>query len=402
MIDKALGDSQAAATQRYTHLWNNLVADLAEKGGAKKKGVKNAPDNVAVLPPRVENRACGDSLQGGGKLSGNLLPSLDALVSAPENLNGNILDLWDMLAAHSDMPDPASGGPVWQLTALACSRRSGAPVLFRQTQDSQIAFAVTQWLSKWRFGPLEAHWGFGSPLLGPHAVDLLQEAIEQLRRASKQASITLSIPGLTPRSPLMHQLLAAFPACQAQRQDSHAAASLEGGFEGWLTRRSRNFRQKLGRAQRKAKQRSVSLVRYAPKSEHDARALYLRMLDVERCSWKGPVREGLLALKSFYGELLCGYARRSAARVIIARCEGQDIGFCFGGLSHGVYRGQQTSYAEAWSDCSLGLLMHAETAMWLCDDGAHLQHFGPVQRSMSYKASFCELSWPSIELMLDR
>jgi hypothetical protein len=45
--------------------------------------------------------------------------------------------------------------------------------------------------------------------------------------------------------------------------------------------------------------------------------------------------------------------------------------------------------------------MHRETASWLCEDGARLQHFGPAQPGMDYKARFCELLQPSVRVIAD-
>ena len=67
-----------------------------------------------------------------------------------------------------------------------------------------------------------------------------------------------------------------------------------------------------------------------------------------------------------------------------------------GGPSHGIYRGQQTSYRDDLAGFSIGTLMHFETAKWLAEDGARLQHFGPVQRMMCYKYSLCEIELPSV------
>ena len=331
----------------------------------------------------------------------DLPPSLRSLLVDPVRLTGDAFAFWDALAARSEAPDPSCCGPVWQVTALACSRRAGAPVFLRQSDDSQIAFALSASPSGLRFGPLEAHWGFGSPLLGPRASDLLFDLIDQLREAALPESITIDIPGLQPGGLHERWIAAAFPDRHLLAQDPHAAASLHGGLDGWMSRRSPNFRRNLQRAQRAADGHGVGFERHAPLTAQQARAVYRRMLDMEMRSWKGPARQGLLALPEFYAMLLAAYARRAAARVIIARASGEDIGFCFGGLSGGIYRGQQTSYVEAWRDVSLGVLMHRETARWLCDDGANLQHFGPAQPGMAYKSRFCELDQPSVRVIVD-
>jgi hypothetical protein len=331
----------------------------------------------------------------------DLPPSLRSFLVDPSRLPDDVSGVWDALAARSAAPDPSCCGPVWQATALACSRRAGAPVFLRQSGDSQIAFALSASPSGLHFGPLEAHWGFGCPMLGPGASDLLFDMIGQLRGAALPVPVTIDVPGLQPGGLHERQLAVAFPDRHLLEQDPHAAASLGGGIEGWMSRRSANFRRNLQRARRAADGHGLGFERHAPLTAQQARALYRRMLDIEVRSWKGPGREGLLALPEFYGMLLEAYARRGAARVIIARAGREDVGFCFGGLSRGIYRGQQTSYVQAWRDVSLGLLMHRETASWLCEDGARLQHFGPAQPGMDYKARFCELLQPSVRVIAD-
>lgn len=251
-----------------------------------------------------------------------------------------------------------------------------------------------------RLGPLEAHWRFGSPLLGPHAVDLLIDTICSLRHSKFTGRIIIEVPGLKPGGRDAALLQSAFPSQERLGQDSQASASLLGGMDGWLSRRSGNFRRKLRKAQGAAAQYGVSFERHSPRSKAEASELYRRMLAIEAESWKGALGSGLFAVSRFYGALLQAYAAQGAVRVILARAGEVDIGFCFGGEAFGVYRGQQTSYAEAWKDFSLGVLMHFETAQWLSADKALLQHFGPISPRLSYKESFCELCHPSVQTVI--
>ena len=73
----------------------------------------------------------------------DLPPSLRSFLVAPDHLTGDAFAFWDALAARSEAPDPSCCGPVWQVTALACSRRAGAPLFLRQSDDSQIVFALS-------------------------------------------------------------------------------------------------------------------------------------------------------------------------------------------------------------------------------------------------------------------
>jgi len=330
----------------------------------------------------------------------DLSPVLQSLIVDPAELSQAAISFWDETAARSATPDPLSCGHAWQTTALVCSRRAGAPIFLRRSDDSQIVFALTGSSSEVRLGPLEAHWSFGCPLLGPGSIELLIETIGELKRSRCPGQIIIDIPGLNPDGELTKAIESAFNSWEIFRQDPHAAASLESGLEGWLSRRSGNFRRKLRKAEGAALRRGVVFERHAPCSPLEADDLYSRMLKIEATSWKGAEGHGLLALNRFYGMLLRAYAQQGAARVIVARAEDNDIGFCFGGEALGIYRGQQTSYAEPWRDFSIGALMHQETARWLCEDGARLQHFGPIQRSLSYKARFCELQYPSVRALI--
>ena len=314
----------------------------------------------------------------------------------PSELSASEIALWDALAVRAKAPDPLSGGSAWQIAALACSRRAGAQIVLRQTRDSQIAFALTRTPDGCRLGPLEAEWLFGSPLMGPDALGLLGDLVNDLRAGLKAGKIQIVVSGLNPRGLHARQISKAYPDAVTHNQDAHAAASLAGGIDGWMSRRSSNFRRNLKRAQLRAQSEGIVFERVQPASVAEADALYERMLGVERKSWKGPIRKGLLQLSTFYRMVLRAYAERNSARVIIARHGSGDAGFCFGGASRGHYRGQQTSYSDDLSGFSIGTLMHFETARWLSEEAARVQHFGPIQRSMSYKHSFCELEFPSI------
>ena len=318
------------------------------------------------------------------------------LLRYPSELSASEIALWDALAANGDMPDAQSCASAWQVSGLARSRRAGAPIVLRQSGNSQIAFAVTETFSGYRLGPLEAHWYFGCPLIGPDAVELLADVIGELRDELQTEAIEIVVSGLDPKGSLAKQIAAGFTNVLMEKQDPHAAASLDGGIEGWLSRRSSNFRRNLKRAERRAQVEGISFERARPSSKTDADDCYNRMLAVEEKSWKGPRRQGLLAVRAFYETLLRAYAERGAARVVFAKQADEDVGFCFGGANHGIYRGQQTSYSDDLSGLSIGTLMHFETAKWLAKDGAWLQHFGPIQRMMSYKHSFCEIELPSL------
>ncbi|MCB1615162.1 MAG: GNAT family N-acetyltransferase [Pseudomonadales bacterium] len=319
------------------------------------------------------------------------------ILKSPEDISPKQIDHWDYLAAHSNTPDPQSCGPAWQLTAFANSRRRNLPILFLQNETSQTVFSIQEAGEKWLLEPLEAHWEFGSPMLGPEALQLFEDAITELFQNEMKCTITVEIAGLSPDDVLLNSLRSrALSMSPLFDQDPAVFASLDGGLEGWLSRRSRCFRKALRKAQLCAKEQGITFERLKPENCVEVSQLYGRMLDVETRSWKGPLKTGLFSLTRFYRELLGFYAERGAARVVMAVKDGIDIGFCFGGESHGIYRGQQTSFDERFKSLSIGTQMHAETAAWLSELGATIQHFGPLQDVTHYKTNLCEVSLESV------
>ena len=318
---------------------------------------------------------------------------------ADANLPDEPLLHWDDLADREDMPDASSGGSAWQISALEASRRWANPVIFRQSPQGQIAFSLSRTGKALKLQAWEAHWKFASPLLGEAAVDLLVETVSDLRQRLPDVPISIEVSGLPAGKP-PKALTRRFEPFSWRQHFSHAAASLDGGMDGWLSRRSAGFRRSLWRARSHAEAAGLTFERCAPTTQGGAGEAYARMLSVERLSWKGQCRSGLIAVQGFYGALVRRYAPHKQARIIFARQGERDVGFCFGGLVGRSYRGQQTSYAEDVATLSVGNLMHVETARWLCDEGARFQHFGPLQPGLDYKARFCELKPRSFILQL--
>lgn len=92
--------------------------------------------------------------------------SVRYMLASVSQIEPSEIEHWDHLAAHSDHPDASSCGSAWQITAFENSRRHASAILFRQTKDSQIVFSLVTYDDDFVMYPLEAHWSFGSPLIG--------------------------------------------------------------------------------------------------------------------------------------------------------------------------------------------------------------------------------------------
>jgi len=205
------------------------------------------------------------------------------------------------------------------------------------------------------------------------------------------------VSGLLERGALRRELVSTF----ADRFDFFAlepgvqvSASLAGGLDGYLSRRSGRLRRNLRAQARRARAAGVTFERVVPAGDDEAAATYRRMIAVERASWKGIGRCGMAEPPSlqFYDVMLRRLATSRAGRVMFARSgDGDDIGFIFGGLAEDVYRGQQFSFVEEWRDASIGNLLQLEQLRWLCEEGAARYDMGP---RMDYKRHWTECETP--------
>jgi CelD/BcsL family acetyltransferase involved in cellulose biosynthesis len=259
-------------------------------------------------------------------------------------------------------------------------------------EGSLISFALHK---RTKAGPLlepvESSWLFGCPLLGPDAVPMLAQLLE----SHPKASVLLS--GMDIEGPLLPVLAAAF----GERYDLlHVAtentcrASLDRGLDGYLSRRSAKTRRGVRNAARRLHDRGVTFERHQPTTQAEADAVYARIIAVEDRSWKGLGECGMSEPQSlqFYSMMLRRMAVSGCGRVMLARHEGTDIGFIFGGLcgpapEGNIYRGQQFSFADDWRAASLGNVLQLEQVRWLCDDGVARYDMGPV---MEYKHHWTE------------
>jgi CelD/BcsL family acetyltransferase involved in cellulose biosynthesis len=239
--------------------------------------------------------------------------------------------------------------------------------------------------------PVESHWLFGCPLLGVDAVELLDAFLGEFDEASRPRAVLVS--GILPGSRLRRRLAATFERrwqIFVLEPNHGLSASLDGGLDGFLSRRSGRLRRELRRQQRRAGEHGVTFERALPRTAAEVDAVYARVLDVERRSWKGIGRCGMAEppSRAFYAAMLGRLAASGAGRVVFARRGDDDIGFVFGGVCGSVYRGQQFSYVEQWQGLSIGNLLQVEQVRWLGEEGVGRYDMGPV---MDYKRLWTEI-----------
>lgn len=248
--------------------------------------------------------------------------------------------------------------------------------------------------------PLEAAWGMGCPLIGADPRALAEEVAAHL--ASRRDWRVVLLTGMQREGALLSSLLRALPGWIRRGFSEPAVrriASLEGGVEGFLSRRSRNFRKALRAAERDAAAAGITFEPLEVHSAQDARQSYARICAVETRSWKGMEGVGIThgPMHAFYAGMLPRLARHHRQRTWFARHEDRDIAYCLGAVFDGQYRGLQFSYDRAFEQHSLGSLLQLRQIEALVAEGVHRYDLG---QDLEYKRRWAEESFETQLLVL--
>ncbi len=315
---------------------------------------------------------------------------------------------WPALEAEAERLDAAAlaspdidrycSSSLWALPAHKAFAPDREPRLFR-CAGGYLLFAEvedTRGLRVWQ--PLEPVWGLGCPLVGePEGV------VTGLRYALREHDAdAVLVTGLGHDGPTYNALVQGLGGAYRILQ-GHVArryvASLEGGVEGFLSRRPRSLKKALRRGTERARELGVSFERAGASGA--AAALYDRILGVEAQSWKGLEGTGLAApeMEAFYADQLPRLVARRALRLIFAVQDGRDVGFILGGILGDTYRGLQFSYADRLSSIGLGSLLQLTQIEDLCREGVRRYDLGS---DVAYKQRWGESTHDTVMLALVR
>lgn len=243
--------------------------------------------------------------------------------------------------------------------------------------------------------PLELSWGLACPLIGRDVDALVDEVAHHLAHRADWAFCL--VPGVPDGGP--HQRALARPGrpwmVRRGTTTQRHIASLEGGLDGFLQRRSANFRRSLVKSEKAARAAGVEFVSAAELGgPEEAARLYERIMAVEVGSWKSLSGNGIStgSMRDFYAAMLPRLLARGRARVMFARLGGADIGYIMGAVFDGTYRGLQFSYRDEHARYSIGSLCQVHQIEALCREGVTAYDLGT---EMEYKARWAERTFPT-------
>jgi CelD/BcsL family acetyltransferase involved in cellulose biosynthesis len=301
----------------------------------------------------------------------------------------SVADDFDREVAATPEIDRFCSSSAWTLAASAALMPPRASYVHRGAHGYFAAMRGVHPAGFPYIEPLELAWGLASPLVGRDGAALAGEVCALL--AAKRDWQLVILSGLTLEGPQRRALDAAAPAAWDKRRGtptSRHVASLAGGVDGFLARRSRELRKALRKSQRAAAAAGVTFesVRAAP---GDADALYARIQAAEARSWKAGDGVGISLgpMRAFYAAMLPRLCALGQQRTLFARHEGRDCGYILGAVFAGEYRGLQFSYADELSSLGLGSLLQYEQIAALCAEGVGRYDLGT---EMDYKRRWAE------------
>lgn len=252
--------------------------------------------------------------------------------------------------------------------------------------------------------PLEASWCLASPLIGAEPLAMVEELFEECAEEPRASWNLLFLSGLTRNSAVYHGLVGRFSKkffVGAGPPVTRYRASLEGGAEGFLARRSSKFRANLRRIERRAQEGGVTVERCTQEGGAHWEQLYERILDVEDRSWKGRSRSGIRdsAMLRFYEVMLPRLVARDALRVVFLRRDEEDVAFVFGAVWQGLYRGLQVSFDDDCRDLSPGNMAQVAMIRWLGEEGVQWYDLGS---ELEYKKLWAETCVETLPLVIRR
>ena len=295
---------------------------------------------------------------------------------------------WEEAAAELQQADRYCSSPYWGLPLMSAFMGSANPVVYRN-QDGMAVFHEVEIDGIYLHVPCDSMWTLGNPILSLQPAKMLQALCDFWESQGGLHQVTIS--GLYQSHPLWRDSLwRRYPAWE-RPEAGRQVASLAGGAEGFLSRRSVNFRSRLRRAVKKAEASGVEVEPFPKQATRErVHEILARVFRIEAQSWKGQRGQGIDrgSMASFYRSMLPLLSAQGRLRGLFLRRDGRDLSYLFGASFAGYFRGLQFSYLESESEAdSLGNIGQWKMIQTLCEEGCQSYDLG---QAMAYKTRWAE------------
>ena len=298
------------------------------------------------------------------------------------------LSTWEEAAAKLDPGDQFCSSPYWCVPFVQAFRSDSDIVVYQNSQDLGV-FTEENLRDGVHYLPAETMWMFGTPVLSVHPSVFLREFCAFSRRGQKGVRI-VSLTGIYRESELLKDdFWRKYPHWE-HPAIVRRVADLEGGVDGFLGRRSKNFRSRLRRTIKKANSEQI-ITEFMPHRADPptAQALLKRVMNLEAQSWKGIAGMGVDRgeMARFYKAMIPMLAQSGRLRGLFLKRGDQDLAYLLGATFGATFRGLQFSFLEQEQQ-GLGNVAQFFMIEAMVEEGFRFYDFG---QDMSYKARWAEL-----------
>jgi hypothetical protein len=322
-----------------------------------------------------------------------MLPDLD--LAGLDARSGEL----DRLALAAPDIDRFCSSSAWVLPAAEALMGPGEPWLVVGPAGI-LAMAVRRHERVRAVEPLEAAWGLASPLVGPDPAALAEVAADLFAAREGRWDVVV-LSGLPLGSRLLQEVVRRLGARYRVGVGSvtrRHVASLAGGVDGFLARRSRGLRKSLRQAERRA---AAAGVVFAPADAGDPDLLFDRLLAIERASWKSRDGVGVSTpeMRDFYRKMVRRLAPAGRLRVLVAsEPGGRDLAYVLGAVFGDTYRGLQFSFDDRRRGLGLGNLAQLAQVTRLAAEEPGVVHYD-LGTGGDYKPAWAEGMMDSVVLV---
>jgi hypothetical protein len=301
----------------------------------------------------------------------------------------DVADEFDREVARTPAIDRFCSSSAWVLAAAGALMPPRASFSF---QGEHGYFAAMRGVHPAGFPyiePIELAWGLAAPLIGADSRALVEEVVPLLAaRRDWQLAIFAGHTATGPQRRALEQVLPVRWERRRGQPTVRHVASLDGGVDGFLGRRSRELRKSLRKSLRAAQTDGLTFESVRAGAS-EANALYDRIQTIEERSWKSLEGVGISAgpMRAFYAAMLPRLCALGQQRTIFARYEDRDVGYILGAVMGGEYRGLQFSYDDELSRFGIGGLLQYQQVVELCGEGVARYDLGT---EMDYKRRWAE------------
>ncbi len=289
---------------------------------------------------------------------------------------------YDDAVARIDGIDRWCSSTDWVLP-LTASMRPDDPIAVRTASGWGLFDRTTASDGRRILMGVDRIWGFACPVIGEPGV-----WSEIAGFACDGGVDAVIIGGLVEGGNAWNSALAGFDATHRLHRlggITRRRAHLGDGFDAWFAGRSPRFRQRMRSLRREADHAGLHFVTI---TSTEPSAVLDRLIAIERRSWKGADDDGLMGaeMAAFY-RLVLARLGPDRTRCLVARLDGQDVGYIVGGVRDSTYRGLQLSSAEEVHSLGVGHLLQLAQIERLCDEGLTTYDLG---MDMPYKTRWSD------------